>query len=196
MPDIPVGDYLSIGISSYARGYVMKKITTIALISIFMFSLCLAGSTATSAAGPTENVIVVFKSPVTQEDVKYLESIGGVIKYTYTIIDGVAASLPQAALDRLRSLQNNPGSDQVAGRIKYIENDGTMYALEGGAVSAGQDNVAVQAVPSDGPVPEKPVTGSTAETISVVVQTAAIHLITGDMHVFPALPLTAAAFGT
>lgn len=177
----------------------MKKIAAVVLISVFILSLFVAGTGATIAAGPAENVIIVFKSPVTPEDVKYLESMGGVIKYTYTIIDGVAASLPKAALDRLRNLQSNPGSDPVAGRIKYIENDGTMYALDSGAVPAEQDNVAVASVPEASPVPtavpEKPVTVSTVETASVVVQTAAIRMITGDMHLFPALPLTATAFG-
>jgi hypothetical protein len=199
MPDIPVRDHLSIGIISNAGGYVMKKITTIAFISVFVFSLFAAGSTATSAAGPTENVIVVYKTPVTQEDVKYLESLGGVIKYTYTIIDGVAASLPQAAVDRLRSLQGNP-ADPVASRIKYIENDGTMYALEGSAVPAGQNNMAVQATPATGTVTPavagKTVADPTVEAAGAVLQAAITHLVNGDMHVFPVLPLTAAVSGT
>ncbi len=178
----------------------MKKITAIVLMSIFILSLFAAGSTAVSAAGPSENVIIVFKSPVTQDDVKYIEGIGGVIKYTYTIIDGIAASLPQTALDRLRGLQGSPGSDPVAGRIKYIENDGTMYALGDGAVPAGQNTVAVQAMSAESPITssvgEKPVADPTVETAGAVLQTAVMHLVTGDMHVFPVLPLTTAALGT
>jgi hypothetical protein len=133
MPDIPEGDYLSIGISSGAGGYIMKKITAIVLVCTIVFSLSVTCQAPAVAAGPATNVIIVFKSPVTQEDVKYIEGLGGVIKYTYTIIDGIAACLPQAAVDRLRCLQDTPGGDPVAGRIKYIENEGIMYALGGGA---------------------------------------------------------------
>ncbi|OPY26290.1 MAG: hypothetical protein A4E28_02576 [Methanocella sp. PtaU1.Bin125] len=113
----------------------MKKITAIVLVCTFIISLSAACPAPAVAAGPAANVIIVFQSPVTQEDVKYIEGLGGVIKYTYTIIDGIAARLPQAAVDRLRCLQDNPGADPVAGRIKYIENDGIMYALEGNAVA-------------------------------------------------------------
>jgi hypothetical protein len=177
----------------------MKKITAVALTSIFILSLFAAGSTAASAAGPSQNVIIVFKSPVTQEDVKYIEGLGGVIKYTYTIIDGIAASLPQAALNRLRSLQGSPCSDPVAGRIKYIENDGTMYALGDGTAPASQDSVAVQALPADGPVSpavaEKPVAGPTVEAAGALLQNTVMRLVTSDMHVFPILPLTAAGSG-
>ena len=153
----------------------MKKITSIVLISIFIFSLFVAGSTAASAAGPSENVIIVFKSPVTQEDVKYIEGIGGVIKYTYTIIDGIAASLPQSALDRLRSIQGSPGSDPVAGRIKYIENDGTMYALGDGVTPAGQANEVPQAISAGSPISpavgEKPVADPAVEAAGASCRT-------------------------
>jgi hypothetical protein len=92
------------------------------------------------------SVIIVFKEAVSAQDVSYLTALGGAIKYTYTIIDGVAAELPVAAANKLKSLQNSPAAaaDPLASRIKYIEDDITMYALgkEGGPAS--QPGVAVQ----------------------------------------------------
>lgn len=40
----------------------------------------------------------------------------------------------------------------------------------------------------------KPIAGSTTETAGHKVQDPVIRLITGGMHVFPALPLTASDF--
>jgi len=110
----------------------MKKVIAISLLALLCLSL--AGS-ATASTADTVNVIVVFKSPVTTQDVQYLEALGGVVKYTFTIIDGVAVSLPQAALSKLQCLQANPGTDPVAGNIKYIENDGEVHAMGGPALA-------------------------------------------------------------
>jgi hypothetical protein len=88
----------------------------------------------------------VFKEAVSAQDVNYMTALGGAIKYTYTIIDGVAAELPLATANKLKSLQNSPAAaaDPLASRIKYIEDEITMYALGNEGGSAGQPGLAVQ----------------------------------------------------
>lgn len=171
----------------------MKKITAILLVCAIFLSLFAACPTAAVAAGPNVSVIIVFDSPVTPEDVKYIEGMGGVIKYTYTIIDGIAASLPSAALARLRSLADNPGSDPVAGRIKYIENDSVMHIMDGSSTPKGPEPVTVQALPvaesasvsiADAVVPE-----SKTDTPGSIVQDTLARLVSRGLHVFPVLPL-------
>ena len=121
---------------------MMKKIASITLLTILVISQLIAAlqlmavPVTASSTGGREDLIIVFKGPVTADDVKYLEALGGVVKYTYTIIDGVAVDLPQGAADRLRGESGGagvPGSDTIAGRINYIEPDGVMYALGGTA---------------------------------------------------------------
>lgn len=111
---------------------MLNKIITITLLAALLLSFFGTGFASASAASTMTPVIIVFKEPVASGDVKYLEAIGGVVKYTYTIINGVAVSLPQAAVDKLKKMQDNPvapGNDPIAGRISYIENDGEMHVL-------------------------------------------------------------------
>jgi subtilisin len=48
------------------------------------------------------------------------QAMGGKIKYTYHIVDAIAASIPEKAID---ALQKNPN-------IRYVEPDGQVYALD------------------------------------------------------------------
>jgi hypothetical protein len=125
----------------------MKKVAAISLLSIFIASLFMTCPAAATSPADCVSVIIVFKDAVSARDVNYLTALGGAIKYTYTIIDGVAAELPVVAADRLKSLRNSPAAaaDPLASRIKYIEDDMTMHALGNAGRSAGQPGVAVQA---------------------------------------------------
>jgi hypothetical protein len=125
----------------------MKKVAAISLLTIFIASLFMTCPAAAISPPDCVSVIIVFKEAVSTQDVSYLTALGGAIKYTYTIIDGVAAELPVAAADRLKSLQSSPAAaaDPLASRIKYIEDDITMHALGNEGGSAGQPGVAMQA---------------------------------------------------
>ena len=136
-----------------------KKIVPVAVLVVLFVSLFPAGSAQASGGGGMASVIIVFKDPVASDDVQYLQGIGGIVKYTYTIINGVALSLPQAALARLQCMQANPeaaGSDPIAMRIKYIEPDQEMHALDGGSAAAeakpagGSPLAAVENIVADG----------------------------------------------
>jgi hypothetical protein len=110
----------------------MKRLATMAPISIFLALLLVSSPAGAIYSGDRESVIIVFHDPVTQEDIQYLEAMGGIIKYTYTIINGVAVDLPIIAANKLRIMQQYPSSplsDPIAKRISYIEDDSMVYAL-------------------------------------------------------------------
>jgi hypothetical protein len=126
----------------------MKKVAAISLLTMFIASLLITSPAAATSPPDCVSVIIVFKEAVSAQDVNYLTALGGAIKYTYTIINGVAAELPLASADKLKNMQKNPevaGSDPLASRIKYIEDDITMYALGNEGASANQPAIAVQA---------------------------------------------------
>jgi subtilisin len=96
---------------------IIKKIAvSFMLISVICMSLVTVGSVS---AQPTEEVpvIISFKGA---PDANLVKAFGGTIKYEYTIIPGIAASLPVQAID---ALQRNPN-------IAAIEFDGVAHATE------------------------------------------------------------------
>ncbi len=110
----------------------MKKLAVIFVLTVFIASLLITSPAMAVSPPSCVSVIIVFKEAVSTQDVGYLTAIGGMVKYTYTIINGVAADLPLASANKLKSLQKNPeaaGSDPLASRISYIEDDMTMHAL-------------------------------------------------------------------
>ncbi|HEY3273623.1 MAG TPA: hypothetical protein VGJ92_07680 [Methanocella sp.] len=125
----------------------MKKVAVISLLTILIASLFITSPAAATSPPDCVSVIIVFKDTVSAQDVNYLTALGGAIKYTYTIIDGVAAELPAAAASKLKSLQNSPAAaaDPLASRIKYIEDDITMHALSTEGGPAGQSGIAALA---------------------------------------------------
>ena len=126
----------------------MKKFAVITILTILMASLLISSPAVATSPPSCVSVIIVFKESVSAQDVNYLAALGGVVKYTYTIINGVAADLPLASADKLKSLQKNPeaaGSDPLASRIKYIEDDQIMHTLGTKGAGAGQPGLTVQA---------------------------------------------------
>lgn len=124
----------------------MKKFAAISILTIFIASLLMTSPAMAVSPPGCVSVIIVFKEAVSTQDVGYLAAIGGMVKYTYTIINGVAADLPLASANKLKSLQKNPeaaGSDPLASRISYIEDDITMHALNDKGAAVGQTGAAV-----------------------------------------------------
>lgn len=123
----------------------MKKVGAILLLTVFLTSVSMTCPAMATSQPACVSVIIVFKEAVSARDIQYLTSLGGVIKYTYTIIDGVAAELPVAAANRLKCMQNDPDAakgDPMASRIKYVEDDITMHALGNDGTSPGKPFIA------------------------------------------------------
>jgi subtilisin len=98
------------------KAKMKKTAISILLISVICLNLLVIGN---AAAQPTEKtpVIITFK---TTPDAAIVKTFNGDIKYTYTIIPAIAASLPPQAIE---ALQRNPN-------IETIEPDAKAYATE------------------------------------------------------------------
>ncbi|HAJ32396.1 MAG TPA: subtilisin [Candidatus Atribacteria bacterium] len=73
--------------------------------------------------GPSNGLVKVligFKEKPGSTEQALVKGAGGKIKYTYHIVDAIAASIPEKAID---ALQNNPN-------IRYVEPDGLVQALD------------------------------------------------------------------
>jgi len=102
----------------------MKKLHSLVvgfIITTFVLGLTGAGSLVSYAA-PSErvNVIIGFTQSPGLSEKGLVQTHGGVIKYSYTLVPAIAASVPEAAI---AGLLNNP-------RVTNIELDGTVYAID------------------------------------------------------------------
>ena len=73
--------------------------------------------------GPPDGLVKVligFKEKPGAAQQAMVRGVGGKIKYTYNIVDAIAASIPEKAIE---ALQKNPN-------IRYVETDGQVYALD------------------------------------------------------------------
>jgi subtilisin/minor extracellular protease Epr len=100
----------------------MKKIVAILMVMIMVISVTvvLAGSAADNDTKTKEPVIIGFKSTPSQADKAMVRGHGGDITYSYTIINAIAAKLPEPAIE---NIQKNP-------RVTYVEMDGEVHTLE------------------------------------------------------------------
>ena len=73
--------------------------------------------------GPPDGLVKVLigftKKPGAAQQAM-VQGVGGKIKYTYHIVDAIAASIPEKAIE---ALQKNPN-------VRYVEPDGIVYALD------------------------------------------------------------------
>jgi len=73
--------------------------------------------------GPPDGLVKIligFKEKPGAAQQAMVKGVGGKIKYTYHIVDAIAASIPEKAID---ALQKNPN-------VRYVEPDGQVYALD------------------------------------------------------------------
>jgi subtilisin family serine protease len=73
--------------------------------------------------GPPDGLVKVligFKEKPGAAQQAMVRGVGGKIKYTYNIVDAIAASIPEKAIEALRK---NPN-------VRYVELDGIVYALD------------------------------------------------------------------
>ncbi|MCH8816630.1 MAG: PKD domain-containing protein [Chloroflexi bacterium] len=91
-----------------------------AFLALALFAtLGISADVAQARAGRSD-VIIAFANPPGPDDQAAVRSAGGDIKYTYTIVNAIAASVPDQALD---GLSNNPN-------ITAIEPDLAVYAVD------------------------------------------------------------------
>ena len=100
----------------------MKKIVAIlmAMIMVISVTVVLAGSAADNDTKTKEPVIIGFESTPGHADKAMVHGHGGDIKYSYTIINAIAAKLPEPAIE---NIQKNP-------RVTYVEMDGEVHTLD------------------------------------------------------------------
>ena len=110
----------------------MKKILSYSFILGVVFSMAavgVIGPTNSQVQAASNNKIDVFvsfdKTPGVAERA-IVERAGGTVRFSYTIVPAVAASVPEAAI---KGLLNNPN-------ITAVELDGTVYAVDAELVNA------------------------------------------------------------
>ncbi|MBE9593144.1 MAG: protease inhibitor I9 family protein, partial [Proteobacteria bacterium] len=100
----------------------MKKNVAIlmAMIMVISVTVVLADSAADKETKTKEPAIIGFKSTPGHADKAMVRGHGGDIKYSYTIINAIAAKLPEPAIE---NIQRNP-------RVTYVEMDGEVHTLD------------------------------------------------------------------
>nr|QNO57624.1 hypothetical protein LCMFKOLL_00020 [Methanosarcinales archaeon ANME-1 ERB7] len=100
----------------------MKKIVAIlmAMIMVISVTVVLAGSAPDKDTKTKEPVIIGFGSTPGPADKAMVRGHGGDIKYSYTLINAIAAKLPEPAIE---NIQKNP-------RVTYVEIDGEVHTLD------------------------------------------------------------------
>ncbi len=99
----------------------MKKIVAImmAMIMVISVTVVLAGGADKDTQQSKVPVIIGFEGTPSQADKKAIvRGHGGEIKHSYTIIDAIAAKLPEPAIENIRK---NPN-------VAYVEMDGEVHA--------------------------------------------------------------------
>jgi subtilisin len=102
------------------------KTKTLMIILAGMFvlsfvSAALAVPADNNAGGPERiSVLISFRNVPGSSEQALVRSHGGAIKYSYRFVPGIAASVPQAAID---GLSRNPN-------VTMVEEDMTVYAID------------------------------------------------------------------
>lgn len=100
----------------------MKNITVLGLA--LLLALSVGASTSFAAAKPQNDnlarVLIAFDKPVGPSEQALVRANGGKIKYSYSIVNAIAATLPAGAIE---GLSHNP-------HVASIELDDTVYATD------------------------------------------------------------------
>lgn len=100
----------------------MKNTTILGLV--LLLALPVGASFSFAAANPQNEslvrVLIGFDKPVGASEQALVRAYGGKIKYSYTIVNAVAAQVPQSALN---GLSRNP-------HVTAVEADDTVYAVD------------------------------------------------------------------
>jgi subtilisin family serine protease len=104
---------------------MFKKIIAVLLL------LCLVSAASAGSGNDKVKAIVVFKDKPTTDDIGYLKTHGGAVKYNYNIISGVALEMPAQAYDKINEMcQNGKGSQPaICEKIASVELDQQVQAF-------------------------------------------------------------------
>ncbi|MCH7594854.1 MAG: S8 family serine peptidase, partial [Chloroflexi bacterium] len=100
--------------------FVPTRALVLAFLALALFATLGVTGDVAQARGERSDVIITFAGPPSASDQAAVRGAGGEIKYTYTLINAIAASLPDQALE---GLSKNPN-------ITAIEPDITVYAVD------------------------------------------------------------------
>lgn len=101
----------------------MKKsiaILGLALMMAFPVSVSTSFAAVKPQSGNFVRVLIAFDKPVGASEQALVRAYGGKIKYSYSIVNAVAAQVPESALD---GLAHNP-------HVTAVEADDTVYAVD------------------------------------------------------------------
>ena len=93
----------------------MKALSTLLLTALLLASLIVPTASVTSQPEKVKVIIGFHGRP----DANIVKGLGGEVRHVYTVIDAIAASLPEPAVERLR----------VHPRVRYVEMDAVAYIL-------------------------------------------------------------------
>ena len=96
----------------------MKKIVAILMAMLMVMSVTVVLASGVADKDTKVPVIIGFKDKPSPADKGMIRGQGGDIKYSYTIINAIAAKLPEKAIDNIK---NNP-------KVAYVERDAKVYA--------------------------------------------------------------------
>ena len=98
---------------------------------VLLILICFVSAASAGAGEDKVKAIVLFKDKPTPDDVGYLKSHGGAIKYNYNIISGVALDMPAQAYNNINEMcQNGKGHQPaICENILNIELDQQVQAI-------------------------------------------------------------------
>ena len=98
----------------------MAMLMLMLMVMSVTVAVAFASGTAAKDTQPKVPVIIGFKDTPSQADKDMIRGHGGDIKHSYTIINAIAAKLPEQAINKV---EKNP-------RVAYVEMDGEVHALD------------------------------------------------------------------
>lgn len=112
-----------------------KRFSILLLILIMLVSTLLSGASSTGIGTEKVKVIIAFHEQPGPAEEGLIRAFGGSVKFTYTIVPAIAATLPEAALE---GLSRNP-------KVARIEEDVEIHAL-GETLPWGVDRIDAELV--------------------------------------------------
>lgn len=139
-----------------------KRFSILLLILIMLVSTLLSGASSTGIGAEKVKVIIAFHEQPGPAEEGLIRAFGGSVKFTYTIVPAIAATVPQVALE---GLSRNP-------KVKLIEADVEIHAL-GETLPWGVDRIDAELVHK---------AGNTGEGIKVAVIDSGVDYTHDDLE--------------
>jgi subtilisin family serine protease len=108
------------GLGRAGRFYLGLAVGALATSLVAPATAGAAGPAAAAATGPAVDAIVTYKQKPGAAEKGAIKALGGKVRHGYTLIDGLAVTLPAKALDKARHGKN----------VKTVERDATITTLE------------------------------------------------------------------